>query len=128
MSKEYKIKINLQEKVNGIEELTPEYISLWSVENDELIVTKVMMIKIRNNREEEIFVDIHQGLGTIDSETATQLREYKEQNEMIPIENVRHKTIIERAFGQAANPDIGLLDALKKDMEIEVNPMDKMRI
>jgi len=117
LSKEFNIKIDLQSKFLLMKEDESEYIQLWSIEESQLIVTKLMMVKTKKGNKEAISSHLWQGSVTIDSTTADTLAaQYGEQAyRETQILNSNHQTLIENVFESL--PDLGQ-DRLVCDMEV----------
>jgi len=100
LSKEFNIKIDLQSKFVLMKEDEPEYIQIWSIEESQLVVTKLVMVKTKKGNKEAISSHLRQGSVTIDAATADTLAaQYGEQTyREILITNSDHQTLIENVF------------------------------
>ena len=96
---EFKIRDNLQEIFDGMKK--EQLLHFWIVEESQLIVTKLKMVKTKKGKYETISLKLCQGEATIDQNVAMKLKKFQYANELIPEE---YQSIIDEFFNRIQEP------------------------
>ena len=96
---EFKIRENLHEIFDEMKK--EKSLRYWIVEESQLIVTKIKMVKTKKGKYETISLKLCQGEATLDKNVAIILKKFKSANELIPKE---YQSIIDGFFYRIEEP------------------------